>query len=455
MRFGRCDKVCQHCNALFWLEERRTGTPTSAAPQYQRCCAGGRVVLRTYAEYPEYIMNLYSDRHFMDNIRAYNQMFAMTSFGATVDNSINRGRGPYVFRVSGQIYHWIGGFCPSGDDDPRFLQMYVYDTEHEVQNRMSHFDPNERRVLREDIIQGLIHFLNQNNRLVRLFRTARDKLREADIPDFQIRLFGVVGSNQYELPTGDTIGAIVYDGGPETRTDYDIVIQRHSGEAESVNKLHPRYMALQFPLLFIYGEQGYHLNLMFMDLESSDMQEQKKMTMKAYYAYQLRDRAGRHTLITRAGRLFQQYAVNAYCVIEQDRTDFIRRKQNDIRSEYLSGIYDAITRGDRDGRDVGSRIILPASFTGGPRYMYSHYLDALAICRVHGNPTFFVTFTCNVKWPEIEEYMNDFPMLNAADRPDIIDRVFERKIHALINFIREEEIFGKIVAGCFGIVILS
>ena len=144
--------------------------------------------------------------------------------------------------------------------------------------------------------------------------------------------------------------------------------------------------------------------------------------------------------------LFQQYVVNAYCVIEQDRTDFIRRKQNDIRSEYLSGIYDAISRGDRDGRQVGSRIILPASFTGGPRYMYSHYLDALAICRVHGNPTFFVTFTCNVKWPKIQEYMNDFPQLTTSDRPDIVCRVFEKKIHKHIKFIREEQTFGEVVA---------
>ena len=138
--------------------------------------------------------------------------------------------------------------------------------------------------------------------------------------------------------------------------------------------------------------------------------------------------------------------MNVYYIIEQSRTDFIRRNQNDIRSDYLSGIYDAISRGDRNGRDVGSRIILPASFTGGPRYMYSHYLDALAICRVHGNPSFFVTFTCNVKWPEIQEYMNDFPRLTPADRPDIVDRVFERKIHALINFIRDEHIFGEIVS---------
>ncbi|PWA90538.1 helitron helicase-like domain-containing protein [Artemisia annua] len=207
--FGRCDQLCQHCHAMFWLEEKRTGLPVSAAPQHQRCCARGRASVRTYQHYPVYITDLFSDRHFMDNIRAYNQMFAMTSFGATIENSINTGRGPYVFRVSGQIYHWIGGFCPENDDTPRFLQMYVYDTDHEVQNRLSHFDPHERQRLREDIVEGLIDFLNDNNALVQLFRTARDKLREAEIPDFQIRLFGVAGSNQYELPVADSIGAIV------------------------------------------------------------------------------------------------------------------------------------------------------------------------------------------------------------------------------------------------------
>ncbi|PWA65074.1 DNA helicase PIF1, ATP-dependent [Artemisia annua] len=162
--------------------------------------------------------------------------------------------------------------------------MYIYDRDHEVHNRLSHFDPHERQILREDIVEGLIQFLDENNALVRLFRTARDKLLEADIPNFNIRLFGVVGANQYELPTADNIGAIVYEGGPETMTDYDVVIERHSREPESINKLHPQYMALQFPLLFIYGEEGYHLNLRLRNFDLSDTQDEKKMTMKIYYA---------------------------------------------------------------------------------------------------------------------------------------------------------------------------
>ena len=118
----------------------------------------------------------------------------------------------------------------------------------------------------------------------------------------------------------------------------------------------------------------------------------------------------------------------------------------------MAGLHDAISRGERDGSAVGSRIILPSSFIGGPRYMYNHYLDALAICRVHSNPSFFITFTCNVAWPEIQEYMQDFAHVTAADRPDIVDRVFERKIHDLVSFLRDSKPFGHVEAGAFFIL---
>lgn len=288
---------------------------------------------------------------------------------------------------------------------------------------------------------------------MQLFRTARDKLLETDVPDFNIRLFGVVGSTQHELPTADEVGAIVFEGGPGAATDFDVVIQRYSGEPERVNKLQPTYMSLHFPLLFIFGEHGYHTDLKLVTAPGGSSEGRKRMSMDAYYAYLLHDHFNRYTLLTRGGRLFQQFVVTAYCSIEQSRTDYIRQHQADIRGEYLNGVYDAIARGDHEGSDIGSRIILPASFTGGPRYMYSHYLDALAICRVHGNPSFFVTFTCNVKWPEIHEYMQEFPNLTAADRPDVVDRVFEKKIHMLLKYIRERRPFGTINAGIHDTVV--
>ncbi|GJV69165.1 hypothetical protein Tco_1484674, partial [Tanacetum coccineum] len=162
-------------------------------------------------EPPKYIKSLFENKHFMENIRAYNQMFAMTSFGAKIDEYINAGRGSYVFKVSGQIYHWIGSLCPPAGEPPRFLQLYIYDTNNEVQNRMYHFGGIDNSQLEPGIVEGLIHFLDAHNELVQLFRTTRDKCRELDIPEFKIRLYNAEGARGYELSISNTLGAMVFE----------------------------------------------------------------------------------------------------------------------------------------------------------------------------------------------------------------------------------------------------
>ncbi|GKA62881.1 DNA helicase [Tanacetum coccineum] len=363
---------------------------------------------------------------------------------ANIDESINIGRGPYVFKISGQLYHWIGSLCPEEGQPPRFLQLYVYDTDNEVDNRINHFG-GQNSNLRRDIVEGLIELLDTHKALVHLFITAHEKLADTHVPNFQVRLYNVVGAHEYELPTGDMLGAIVYEPGPETQMDYDIIIEERSGYPQRVNKLHSSYMSLQFPLLFLYGENGYSRDFKLVG-DNGRSKTDRRLTMKAYYAYLIHDRKNSYNYLSRRGRLFQQYVVIAFCAIEQNRIDYIREHQNDIRNEYLSGIYDAINRGDTDGSDCGGRLILPQSFTGGPRYMYSHYLDALAICGVHGNPSFFITFTCNIKWSEITEYMADFPLLTTTDRADIVDRVFEMKVQQFVKYLRDAQPFGKTVA---------
>nr|GEV03167.1 helitron helicase-like domain-containing protein [Tanacetum cinerariifolium] len=115
----------------------------------------------------------------MENIRAYNQMFSMTSFGARVEDSINNGRAPYVFKISGEVYHGIGLLCPNEGDPPRFLHLYIYDTQNEVANRMRHFGGTGSGNLEEAIVHGIINFLDEHNELGRLFRTARAKCADA------------------------------------------------------------------------------------------------------------------------------------------------------------------------------------------------------------------------------------------------------------------------------------
>ena len=76
---------------------------------------------------------------FRTQIRNYNAMFAMTSIGGKVDNKVNNGRGPYIFRLNGQTHHRIGTLLPNNGEDPQFAHLYFYDTENEVQHRMNVF----------------------------------------------------------------------------------------------------------------------------------------------------------------------------------------------------------------------------------------------------------------------------------------------------------------------------
>nr|GEV92873.1 hypothetical protein [Tanacetum cinerariifolium] len=119
----------------------------------------------------------------------------------------------------------------------------------------------DNSVLREDILKGLIDLLDGHNALVQLFRTAREKFQDTHVPNFKVRLYNVVGAKEYELPTRDMLGAIVYGTGLESDMDYDVVLEERSGHMPRVNKLHPSYMSLQFLLLFIYDEDGYSKDL--------------------------------------------------------------------------------------------------------------------------------------------------------------------------------------------------
>lgn len=63
-------------------------------------------------------------------------MFAFTFASAKLDRTINDGRGLPIIQIQGQPCHRIGSLLPMTGDPPKFLQLYIYDTENEVQNRL-------------------------------------------------------------------------------------------------------------------------------------------------------------------------------------------------------------------------------------------------------------------------------------------------------------------------------
>ena len=117
--------------------------------------------------------------------------------------------------------------------------------------------------------------------------------------------------------------------------------------------------------------------------------------MRLFYAFQLQQQG--NTLF-RSGRLLQQFIVDIYASIEEDRLDYIKPNQNNLRSETY------IIRGDTNAQVIGKRFILPSSYTRSPRYMIQSYQYAMSICRHHENLDIFVTFTCNLNIQKLKEF---------------------------------------------------
>ncbi|PWA37896.1 hypothetical protein CTI12_AA586620 [Artemisia annua] len=92
--------------------------------------------------------------------------------------------------------------------------------------------------LKTEIVQGLIHILDEQNELVQVFITARDKLNEENFPEFKIQLYNVGGAHKYQLPTSGTLGAIVIQPDPNSQTEYDIIIEYKDKQPKRINKLH-------------------------------------------------------------------------------------------------------------------------------------------------------------------------------------------------------------------------
>jgi hypothetical protein len=63
------------------------------------------------------------------------------------------------------------------------------------------------------------------------------------------------------VPTANEVATLMVGDGFEAVDKRDVVIAQQAGPFQRISELHVGYMALHYPLLFPYGEDGWHLNI--------------------------------------------------------------------------------------------------------------------------------------------------------------------------------------------------
>ncbi|RID65587.1 hypothetical protein BRARA_D00772 [Brassica rapa] len=428
-----------------WYGERINNKKNTRKPKFALCCGQGQVQLPLI--------------YFRDNIRQLNMVFSFTSLGGKCDRSVPKGCGPLkMFVLQGENYHLMGSLKPPPGNTAKFGQLYIVDTENEVTNRASIIgkyktasETSKKETIRKQVIESLLKMLNEVNPYVHQFRSAKDRFDTNPEETFHMRIISsrAKDGRTYDTPTASEVAALILGDFNLDMDKRDIVLQeKQTGWLKRISEIHPSYLALQYPLIFTYGEDGFRLEIKKRETEATAKLKRQTISMRQWYAFRLQERENEcHTLL-HSKRLFQQFLVDSYTSIESNRLCYLRMNQKSLRSDTYDSIQQAGNAGKKDLHDQGERFLLPASFTGGPRYMKNNYMDAMAICKYFGFPDLFITFTCNPKWPEITRYLQKRNLI-ADDRPDIIGRIFKIKLDSLMIDLTDKELLGKTVSSMY------
>jgi len=416
-------------------------------------------------------------------VRHYNNAFAFTSICAKIDEELAKAlRGGFTFRAHGALYHRVSTLHPPPGVAPSFAQLYVFDTEDEqFQRRRAAFTGLCDEVLRE--VQTVLHALHPH---VLAFKSNAERIRND--PSVSLRLQLVERQcndpRRYNLPSAHEIAALIpIDDVSESGRRCIVLENREGSDLHFIDEADSMHLSLRYPLIYPRGELGWSYNIPLRDRpyvpnararggatvqESAPRADEEepgyasagedgprgrggstRVTQQEWWKHHIHFRTPLQPTL-RAGRLFHELLVDAFAAIESARLRWVRHNQVSLRSGIYQGMQDALAQNeDVTGASVGQNIYLPPSHIGSPRQMREAYLDAMALVRHFGPPDFFITFTANPAWEEIQRELA--PGQSHNDRPDLVARVFQLKLTQLRQEILKKHVLGGACVLCFTI----
>ena len=209
-------------------------------------------------------------KNFRDNIRTYNNVLSFCSVGVKIDESVWGQKGIYTFHIKGTLCHRIGSLLPVEGEEPKFAQIYIMDSDmnQQIQQRLQYGHGH----LDEHILEDLLTMMHKKNPYYSIFKVAKERISENVNLCLNLTTFDAKKQDprRYNLPTASEVGVIISKDISEINAARDLIIEHRTGELQRISELHSGYLPLRFPLLFPYGEPGWHPTIPFSETHSSE-----------------------------------------------------------------------------------------------------------------------------------------------------------------------------------------
>ena len=162
---------------------------TNPTAKFSLCCLNGQIKIPPLKEPPEKLKCLLTgeckkgteisgqtSEHIIP-------VWLFASMHVSGEEYVFKTKGPYCYMISGQVYHALSQMQPEHGRKPNFSQIYIYDQENELDNRLWSFKTLDRTVLKE--LQDMIKELNP---YAQLYKQAGDIMSENPTEDVKLVL---------------------------------------------------------------------------------------------------------------------------------------------------------------------------------------------------------------------------------------------------------------------------
>ncbi len=113
-------------------------------------------------------------------------------------------------------------------------------------------------------LDQLLTIMYNINPYVEVFKMAKDMMATKGAP-MNMKLCFIASrtkdARQYNVLMVDEVTALMVGDGSATVDRRDVVVAQQVSSFQLISKLHVGYMALHYPLLFSYSENGWHPNI--------------------------------------------------------------------------------------------------------------------------------------------------------------------------------------------------
>jgi len=158
--------------------------------------------------------------------------------------------------------------------------------------------------------------LDEFNVHAKCFRMIRHKYRDQPFDDLKFRLIAdrTKDGRIYNVPNVSEVVALIV-GDVDIASRRDIIMEKQSGKLQRINELQTSYLGFQYPLLFPYGEDNYRHGVNHRQKPRFN-NKRNRLTIREWFCFRLQTRKYEAQTLLRSRRLFQQFIVDGYTMME-------------------------------------------------------------------------------------------------------------------------------------------